>query len=199
MLRRALQSCIVRVHVELEHVGQVSRHDRSVVEVDVLAAIHDSRHVVYVLEKGIAVLAGSAVNYVHRRPSSSIVHARALDLEVLVGVAGAKREFPARLFQRIRNSAPREAQSAVISKHRADAGAVVDHRPCGARQANCFKHEADRLVDALDIRVRKHTEPPPLQPWPDRLQFVGKLGTALCNARRTTRATAAADRPSRLH
>ena len=109
MLGGARDAGVERVEVELHGADHVARHQRALVEVDVVERVDDARGVVEVLQQQFAVLAGLEVDHVHGSAGRAVVDLAAPGLEVVAGVLAAKREAAGCTGDDVLDQRPREA------------------------------------------------------------------------------------------
>ena len=141
------------VDVEVVAGDHVTRRDRALVEVDVLAIVDDAARVIEIDEQRFAVAAGFRLDDVDGRTGGAEIDLVARGLHVMLGVPRVQHEVAGAGCQRILDEGARDAQPAVLvdpaalRRHRVDAGRD------GLGEAYGFKQLEGGLVDALHLVV----------------------------------------------
>ena len=146
MLRRAHHAGVERVEVHLERIGNVARHHRPLEEMDVVEAVDEARGVVDVLQQRFAVFALLDIDQMHGGARRAVMHARALDHHVVLGVLAVQGEVPRRALDRRQHQRAREADAAV--------GADGSRRRASAPRCSSGWRWRSRSSPAASARLR---------------------------------------------
>ncbi len=144
---------VARVDVHLHRVGQVARHHRALVEVDVLHGVDQAGDVVGILRERLAVLAGDRVHHVDGRARGAEVDLLAPRLHVELRVLRVQREVAGGDGQRVLDERPREQQAAVLGERAALRQQHVEAAVDGIGQPDVLQHVQRGFVHLAHLGV----------------------------------------------
>src|SRR6056297_952385 len=148
MFRGARTGGIDRVEVHFHVVGDIAADHGALHEMDIVEHVADPRGIVQILQGAFTVIAPFDIDDVHGRASGAVMHARALQQQVVARVAAVEGDLTVGAGQGVLDQCARKPDAPVLAKRGPGFGQAIDPALRGVGQPDLFKRVKRGLVDA---------------------------------------------------
>ena len=186
MFHRACAAAIDRVEVHFHVVGNVTADHRPLQEMDVVEPVCDPRRIVQVLQGRVAIGLTVGFHDAYRGTSRAEMHPRAAQVQIMRGVAGAKREVARGLGQRVLDHGARKPHPPVLSENGTDRHHGVNPALRCIGKADVLKRLQSGEVNALHTGIGQGLVLSATQAGANGAQMVGQGGGTRGATRGTT-------------
>ena len=171
MLGRALHRRIDSVEIQRRRVGDITRHHRTLEEMDIVHILDDPRRVIDVGKIGFAIAVVLDINDMDRRTGGAEMNARTGQQHVVPWILSVQRDISRRHCQHVVDKRAREAHTPVITGNGTSRRHTGNPAVRRLAEADFLEDLIDRAVDGPNRRIIKRAILTTCQAGPDRSQF----------------------------